>query len=159
MDENTENKVNEIEKKEVKPLFNYRKMFWWVLALAILSGFICVLFFNDSTKSQAEAEKYKQMFESKESLSAHLKDSLNEANDKIKFLSSYQPLTSAMIDRDKVRSNMKYKPGDFARMKIDSSKVLIIDVIAGGDRFNYTLKYKIQKNATSYEEISPQLLY
>jgi hypothetical protein len=159
MEENTENKVNEIEKKEVKPLFNSKKMFWWVLALAILSGYICVLSLNDSTKSHAEAEKYKQMFESKESLSAHLKDSLNEANEKIKFLSSYQPLTSAMIDRDKVRSTMKYQPGDFAIMKVDSSKVLVIDIIAGGDKFNYTLKYLVQHKDKSEEKVSEQLLY
>ncbi|MFZ2151364.1 MAG: hypothetical protein WAZ12_01250 [Candidatus Absconditicoccaceae bacterium] len=154
-----ENSVSEIEKKDDNQLFNWKKMFWWVLVLAVISGFVCVLFFNNSLNNEAEAEKYKQLYKTETLSNLQIEIRLDSAMKAMKQLASYQPLTSEMIQRDKVRSSMKYQPGDFAIMKVDSSKVLVIDIIAGGDKFNYTLKYLVQHKNKNYEEVSPQLLY
>ena len=115
--------------------------------------------FKGSKENKRHAETIQQLYlkEIKSKANIELKyDSIKAIN---KTLSEYLPLTSAMIVRDKARENLKYKPGDFARMKVDSSKILIKDIIAGGDVYNYTLEYEIQKPDRSTERVSPKLLY
>lgn len=77
----------------------------------------------------------------------------------IEYLSNYRNLTNAMSYRDEIRAPFKYKPGDIVRLKVDSSRVLLQDIIVGGDKNNYYVKYRIQNRDRSIEEISPQFVY
>lgn len=148
-----------VEKENKTPLFNWQKMFWVTGSVVVVLCFICWIAVSSSISNKAEAEKYRQLYKSETLANLNYEIRLDSTMKAIKQLSSYQPLTSAMISRDKVRASMKYQPGDFAVMKVDSSKVLVIDIIAGGDKFNYSLKYKIQRKDKSTEDVSPQLLY
>ena len=86
----------------------------------------------------------------------YVKDSLDVL---VKRLSVYRNLTDAMYYRDDVRMPFKYRPGDLVYLKVDSSRVLVIDMLAGGDKNNYTFKYRVQYKDRTVEEISPDLIY
>jgi len=75
------------------------------------------------------------------------------------FLAKYRTLTVAMTYRDSVRLSMKYKIGDIAHLKRDSSKVVISDIIIGGGKYEYYIKYKVMLKNGQEEEIAQELLY
>ncbi|MEI6673119.1 MAG: hypothetical protein WCL02_07550 [bacterium] len=116
---------------------------------------LCVIIYFMATNNSQLTQKYEYEKSVNENLKIN-KDSLQKTNVQ---LSSYQPLTSAMIQRDDIRRNMEYHPGDFLIMKVDSSRVLVVDIIIGGDTYNYTLHYLVQHKDKKYEEVSPQLVY
>ncbi len=135
------------------------KIYSLFLGIIVILCFVIYIVSNDERQYKTDADKFQKLYHTERSSNSALSMRVDSMQKAIKELYAYQPLTSEMIQRDKIRSTMKYQPGDFARMKIDSSKVLIVDIVAGGDKYNYTLKYKIQKGHNIHEEISPQLLY
>lgn len=86
----------------------------------------------------------------------YTKDSLYRENTR---LSIYKSLSLAMVHRDEATKLLKYKFGDIAHLKIDSSRVVIKDVIIGGSTYNYYIKYKIQYKDKTIEEVEPELIY
>jgi len=86
----------------------------------------------------------------------YTKDSLFRIN---AFLSKYRILTEAMTYRDSVTNPLKYKIGDVVTLKIDSSRAVISDIIIGGSKYSYYIKYKILLKDKSTEEIVPELVY
>ncbi len=84
------------------------------------------------------------------------KDSLIVINS---FLAKYRALTEAMTYRDSVRLPMQYKIGDVARLKRDSSRVVISDIVVGGSKYDYYIKYKVLFKDNTTEDIIPELLY
>jgi hypothetical protein len=76
-----------------------------------------------------------------------------------KFLARYRTLTVAMLYRDSVRLPMKYKIGDMVCLKQDSSRAIVTDIVAGGGKHEYYIRYKIIFKNGSEKEIAPELLY
>jgi hypothetical protein len=83
-------------------------------------------------------------------------DSLKLIND---FLARYRTLTVAMTYRDSVRSSLKYKIGDVVRLKRDSARVIISDIVVGGGKYEYYIKYKIMLKNGQEEEVAQEMLY
>jgi hypothetical protein len=83
-------------------------------------------------------------------------DSLNKANGE---LSKYKALSQAMIHRDEATSQLKHKIGDMVYLKNDSSKVVIEDVLIGGGKYNYYVKYRVLLKDNTTREMVPELIY
>jgi hypothetical protein len=92
--------------------------------------------------------KYKHLMNSK--------DSLMLVN---AFLARYRSLTVAMSYRDSVRLTMKYCIGDVVRLKRDSSRAIVNDIIVGGGKHEYYIKYEVIFKNGNKEELVPELLY
>jgi len=75
------------------------------------------------------------------------------------FLAKYRILTEAMTYRDSITLPMKYKIGDIVRLKRDSSRAVINDIIIGGSKHEYYIKYKIALKSGQTEDIVQDLLY
>lgn len=84
------------------------------------------------------------------------KDSLIRIN---MFLAKYRILTEAMTYRDSIRLPMQYKIGDIVYLKRDSSRAVISDIIVGGSKNEYYIKYKVLFKNNTTEDIIPELLY
>jgi uncharacterized protein YodC (DUF2158 family) len=84
------------------------------------------------------------------------KDSLMFIN---AFLAKYRTLTVAMTYRDSIRRSMKYNVGDVVRIKRDSSRAIISDIIIGGNKHEYYIKYNVMLKNGQEEELVPELIY
>ncbi len=74
-------------------------------------------------------------------------------------LSKYKTLTFAMVHRDEVAHQLKHSVGEIVCMKNDSSKVVIEDIIIGGGKHNYYVKFKVLCKDNTMKEIVPELIY
>lgn len=77
----------------------------------------------------------------------------------VRSLSKYKSLTKAMIHRDQATSLLQYQVGDIVRSKRDSSLVVISDIVIGGSKYSYYVKYRILKADNSSEDVIPELIY
>ncbi len=84
------------------------------------------------------------------------RDSLFRANAE---LSKYKTLTQAMVHRDEITSQLKHNIGDLVYIKNDSAKVVIEDVLIGGGKYNYYVKYRVLLKDNTTREIVPELIY
>ena len=84
------------------------------------------------------------------------RDSLLKVN---QFLSQYKALTVAMTYRDNVRQPLKYGIGQTVQLRRDSSKAVVSDIIVGGGKHEYYIKYKIVFPDNREEYIVPDMLY
>lgn len=87
---------------------------------------------------------------------AYMRDSIRVVAN---YLSKYWALADALYERDSVRVHLKYKVGDMVYIKRDSSKAVVTDIIIGGSRFEYYVKYRLQFRDKSVEEVVPDLIY
>lgn len=85
----------------------------------------------------------------------HHFDSLEGINDR---LSRYESLTMAMLHRDEATKGLK-NVGDIVHLKVDSSRVVIEDIIIGGGKYNYFIKYRVILKDESKREITPEMIY
>lgn len=83
-------------------------------------------------------------------------DSLFKVNTE---LSKYKALTQAMLHRDEATSQLKHKIGDVAYMKNDSSRVIVEDVLIGGGKYDYYVKFKVLFKDNTTKEVKPELIY
>lgn len=100
------------------------------------------------TASQTANNRYNNLMDTKDSLAF-----INI------LLSKYRVLTDAMKYRDSVRLNMQYAVGDAVWLKQDSSRAIVSDIVIGGSKHEYYIKYKILLKDGEEEEILPELLY
>lgn len=129
-----------------------------VLVLAFLIGVpytIISVIKEDITERMArqkalDDEKFKNAFCSQKV------DSLRAANNE---LSKYKALTQAMLHRDEATKQLKHKIGDVVLMKNDSSRVIIEDVLIGGGKYDYYVKYRILFKDNTTKEVKPELIY
>ena len=54
---------------------------------------------------------------------------------------------------------MKYNIGDKVYLKRDSSKVVVSDVVVGGGKHEYYIKYKVMFRNGQEEAVVPELIY
>lgn len=85
-----------------------------------------------------------------------LKDSLARDNAR---LSIYKTLSLAMSHRDDAGKRLSHRVGDVTYLKIDSTKVVIEDIIVGGNDYNYYIKYIVLFKDNSSRLINPDLVY
>lgn len=110
----------------------------------------------DKKKKIAELEKASMEANKRYNRLMDVKDSMLLVN---AFLAKYRTLTVAMTYRDSVRLSLKYKIGDVVHLKRDSSRVIVSDIIVGGGKHEYYLKYKVLFSSGKEEDVVQELLY
>ena len=137
---------------------------WIIILTSIILITICIIFWQN--KSIEEDEKgIKELKESIKLLTMEIKsvkrkkfevevnrDSLQRNLD---YLWQYKPLVQSTKFRDQIGSNFDFKPGDLVRLKTDSSAVLVTDILVGGNKYNYFVKFLVKNNKGSLVEVSP----
>ena len=144
-----------------------KKVFYITISVVFIICLLVIYFLNKSMN--AEEENYnksvKEMSldikrlksESKELKSINseikfMKDSLQKNMD---FLWIYKTLVQSSKFRDEVGTTFSFKPGDKVRLKMDSTAVLITDLVIGGNTFNYYIRFIVKNNKGLTSEVSP----
>ena len=138
---------------------NKKIVFWICGVLTIFAIAIFVLMFMSmeyNRKALEEANKTILKEQTINSTCSVTRDSLSMINTE---LSKYKALTQAMIHRDEAISQLKHKIGDMVYLKNDSSRVVIEDVLIGGGKYNYYVKYRVLLKDNTTREIVPELIY
>jgi len=142
-----------IEEKVIKPPKKYKVAFWIVLVILIFISGLFVLSFRLISELQHKSS-YEQ----------HIKDSVLVDNSSIRGelerYKNHNALYVSMTARDNATKLLKYQVGDVVYCKPDSIPAVITDVIIGGSKYEYYLKYKVKKDLKSESfEIIPEQLY
>lgn len=141
---------------EKKPTNKFLWLFIFIGTIALLSYIMLVWSVIDDKKILKEANA-KLLKEQSDNLNCNYKrDSLFR---EVQQLSSYKAITSAIAHRDKATEFLKYKIGDIVRLKSDSAKVVVYDIVIGGSKYEYYIKYKVQHKNKTTEEVDPELVY
>jgi hypothetical protein len=111
---------------------------------------------EEKTTKISELENASLTADSRYNSLLYTKDSLALINE---LLSKYRTLTDAMKYRDSVRQGMQYSVGDQVMLKKDSSRAIVSDIVIGGSKYEYYIKYKILLKDGEEEIILPELLY
>lgn len=128
-----------------------------ILAVFIIVGFGCFVFIIIDQAEKLEAKNNLLLQEEADkSTCVYKRDSLLK---EVMRLSTYKSLTKAMIHRDEATSLLKYGVGDRVCIKRDSSQGVISDVIIGGSKHQYYVKYKVLHKDNTIEEVIPELIY
>lgn len=135
-----------------------KKIIWTIVIAAAVFGIIYLLYSSFSKKDRriSELETSLRKESSQTSKFKATKDSLARVNF---YLSRFRVLTDAMWYRDSLINPLKYKIGDRVILKRDSSKVLVTDVIIGGSKYDFYVKYRVIGKDKSTEEVVPELIY
>ena len=125
---------------------------------AILISIIAVFVWLVQDGKKANEEKNVQLLNEQKlnSTCSYKRDSLIKI---VNELSIYRSLTQAMVNRDEATSPLKYKVGNMVYLKRDSTKVVISDIIIGGSKYEYYVKYKVLHKDNVSEEVIPELIY
>lgn len=153
--------------EEVESKSNFKKYLYVLIVFSIVIGGYVIYSQNKSLKSE-EANYSKSISEmNAEMLELHneikiLKGTNKEINFKkdslqnnMDFLWIYKTLVQASKLRDDVGTNFSFKPGDKVRLKMDSSVVIITDLVIGGNTFNYYIRFIVKNNKGVISEVSP----
>lgn len=138
---------------------NKKIVFWVCGVLTIFAITIFVLMFmsiEHNRKALEEANKTILKEQTINSTCSVTRDSLSKVNTE---LSKYKALTKAMIHRDEATNQLKHKVGDMVYLKNDSSRVVIEDVLIGGGKYNYYVKYRVLLKDNTTREMVPELIY
>lgn len=131
-----------------------------VLACMVLS-FISIIngkdkIINVMAKEFSRQDSVLQQTTSLYSNAAYKRDSLTKVNT---LLSKYRTLTDAMSYRDSIRKPLSFEVGETVHMKRDSSRVLVNDILVGGGKYEYYIKYLIEHKDKSTEIVPQEFLY
>lgn len=136
-----------------------KRVIWicgFLTAFAIAIFTMMFIAMKDDKKALQEANEELLKEQSISSTCSVTRDSLNRINAE---LSKYKTLTMAMVNRDEVTSQLKHKVGELVYMKNDSARVVIEDVLIGGGKYNYYVKYRVLLKDNTSREIIPELIY
>lgn len=142
------------EEKRVKKNIRWTLIFLFIFAIIMYRGLIWALIDSRKANSDTNSKLLKEQYLN--STCNFKRDSLYK---EVQKLSIYKSLTKAMVHRDEATSLLRYNVGDFVYMKRDSSKVVISDIIIGGSKYEYYVKYKVLHKDNSTEEVIPELVY
>ena len=151
-----EQENNVVETKKRKPRF------WSIFLIIILIGVIGFLAYSKVTADKKHKEQMNnlqlqhQMEMSKLTRANRTIDSLFAIAN---HLTKYRALVEAGYTRDTSRVMIPHTIGDIVKLKIDSSNVVIVDIIVGGGKFEYYVRYKVMNSKREVEEISPELVF
>jgi hypothetical protein len=142
-----------------------RKVVLIVLASVAIIGLL--LFLINLTRTKKE-EQLSVLTKKMEQLTVEMKNlkeqnnTLTKTNRKLqRKVSFYDPFESIIYNahlRDRVYKEIPIKPGNIAVMKADSSKVVVTDVIIGGNRYSYYVNYMCKKRNGESVQVKPEEL-
>jgi hypothetical protein len=133
----------------------------WITAFSIVA-IVSVFSFLDYKRSVDAAAEQKMTNDAlqKELL---LNSSCNHHVDSLEYingeLSKFKNLTMAMVHREEATKSLKYQVGDIVMLKSDSSRVVIEDLLIGGGKYNYFIKYRVLFKDDSRKEVTPEMIY
>ena len=144
-----------------KPLKMNKKIILIVVLSLIFVLMVYIIYvmnrkMNDSNLKIEKLEKTLQSSNLDYSRLSNSKDSLLRVNE---FLAKYKTLTIAMTYRDNVRLPMLFSIGDRVHLKRDSSAAVVSDIIVGGGKHEYYIKYKVLFRNGQEETVVPELVY
>lgn len=142
-----------------------RKVVLLVLASVVIIGLLLFLINLTRTKKEEQLSllinKMEQLTEELKSIKKQNK-TLTKTNRKLqRKVTFYDPFESIIYNahlRDRVYKGIPIKPGDVAVMKADSSKVVVTDVIIGGNRYSYYVNYMCKKRNGESVQVKPEEL-
>lgn len=130
-----------------------------LLSLCIIIGIWAFMDYQRSVDASIEQRKTNDALQ-KELL---LNSSCNHHVDSLKYingeLSKFKNLTMAMVHREEATKSLKYQVGDIVMLKSDSSRVVIEDLLIGGGKYNYFIKYRVLFRDDSRKEVTPEMIY
>ncbi len=133
----------------------------WITAISIVAivGLWAFMDYQKSVDAAAQQRKTSEALQ-KELL---LNSSCNHHVDSLKYingeLSKFKNLTMAMVHREEATKSLKYQVGDIVMLKSDSSRVVIEDLLIGGGKYNYFIKYRVLFRDDSRKEVTPEMIY
>ena len=141
-----------------------RKKIWFLILGGVIVLSIGIIYWQNRSISKEEANRTK-MEEQLALLATEIK-SLKQQNyivtskkdslqNNLNYLWQYKPLVQASKFRDDVGANFNFHPGDRVRLKSDSSVVVLTDILIGGNRYNYFIKFIAKNNKGNVVELSP----
>lgn len=140
---------------------NTQRKFPWKGVIAIVAsvalvtcGFVYLMITTAEDTAKRDEALRKESVEN--ATCTFKRDSLQR---EVNALSIYRSLTKAMVHRDEATSLLKYKVGDFVYMKRDSAKVVISDIVIGGSKYEYYVRYRVLHKDKTEEDVIPELIY
>lgn len=136
-----------------------KKLIFIGSVLAILYGvgtavLVSSIFEDKKTIKESHARELKE--QNLNSTCSYKRDSLQR---EVEQLSIYKSLTKSMVFRDEATKLLPHKVGDIIITKNDSVKGVIEDIIIGGSKYNFYVKYKVLLKDNTIREIVPELIY
>jgi hypothetical protein len=141
-----------------------RKKIWFIILGAILVLSIGIIYLQNRSISKEEANRTKmeeqltqlaieiKSLKQKNHIVTSKKDSLQN---NLNYLWQYKPLVQASKFRDDVGAKFNFHPGDRVRLKSDSSLVVLTDILIGGNRYNYFIKFIAKNTKGTLVELTP----
>jgi hypothetical protein len=141
-----------------------RKKIWFLILGGVIVLSIGIIYWQNRSISKEEANRTK-MEEQLALLATEIK-SLKQQNyivtskkdslqNNLNYLWQYKPLVQASKFRDDVGANFNFHPGDRVRLKSDSSLVVLTDILIGGNRYNYFIKFIAKNTKGMMVELTP----
>lgn len=141
-----------------------RKKIWFLILGGVIVLSLGIIYWQNKSISKEE-QNQKRLQEQLAQLAIEIK-SLKHKNyivsskkdslqNNLNYLWQYKPLVQASKFRDDVGANFNYHPGDRVRLKSDSSVVVLTDILIGGNRYNYFIKFIAKNNKGNVVELSP----
>jgi hypothetical protein len=142
-----------------------RKVVLLVFSSVAIIGLLLFLINLTRTKKEEQlsllAKKMEELTEEMKTLKNQNK-TLTKTNRRLqRKVNFYDPFESIIYNahlRDRVYKGIPIKPGDVAVMKADSSKVVVTDVIIGGNRYSYYVNYMCKKRNGESIQVKPEEL-
>ncbi len=133
----------------------------WITAISItlIVGLWAFMDYQKSVDAAAEQKRTNEALQKELLLNSscnHHVDSLEYINGE---LSKFKNLTMAMVHREEATKSLKYQVGDIVMLKSDSSRVVIEDLLIGGGKYNYFIKYRVLFKDDSRKEVTPEMIY
>lgn len=133
----------------------------WITAFSIVTivGIFSFLEYMKSESAAAEQKKTNEALQEELLLNSncnHHVDSLEYIN---RELSKFKNLTMAMVHREEATRDLRYQVGDIVYLKQDSSRVVVEDLLIGGGKYNYFIKYRVLFRDDSRKEVTPEMIY
>lgn len=130
-----------------------------IFSLLIIIGIWSYSDYKRDSKNFIENKKIKAELQKellKNASCNHYVDSLVYINGE---LSKFKSLTMAMIHKEEATRDLKYQVGDVVYLKQDSSRVVVEDLIIGGGKYNYFIKYRVLFKNDSRKEVTPEMIF
>lgn len=151
-----ENQLDLKEKPEM-PKPNYGKFIFIAIIFILIGANVGLLLVLNKQSSMLESKNAILMKEEADRSNCVYKiDSLMV---ELNRLAIYKSLTRSMVYRDEALMGLKHQVGDIAYAKRDSARVVISDIVIGGSKYEYYIRYRVLRKDNTMEEVIPELIY
>jgi hypothetical protein len=171
--ETPEEKSNDVKKLideyELKNLIDEakkvsKKLKWRLIILISLLLIFVAILIRIGWEMKIESKKTTDMLIHRSDSLQYRSDSLENfsriASDSLQKYSGYKTLYTSIMARDAATKQLYHQVGDVIYCKPDSLRSVITDVIIGGSKYDYYVKYKIKTGLGSETyEVIPEQLY